>query len=411
VTPALVNDYLMKFDSARVLQTIEELGDKRFAGQDGEERMAGFAAERLSQIGWHVEERVVVGSRLPWLVVSLMGWWGLAVLVTGATVVCWTSATRWPVRALSSSLLLVAALWAYLGLIRGLRFGWRLPPLQEAFIVVARPRSDRPAPRRVVLLTPLGSLSAIPRESLPGRSVAVSLILACLPLAGGLGLLSAFSSDPTYARLNSYSLALAAGLSGLVWVAAVAQTITERRSSDSQRELAPLARSGLAVLLEMARTWPAPRKQTIELVLAAVGGQALDFAGARAVFRRDFLGHEEVPTLFLLILAPGAGQEIVISSRNDRELAESAAKSLWLPHRLPLRSLRRIGLWPDEPPDRDMVALVGSGVIDRGLARAVIDGAQLQNAASLASEIALRWSKERRETPGCADSAVASADR
>ena len=68
----------MKFDSARVIETVKELGDARFAGRDGEARIAEFAAERLAQLGWHVERRVVLGSVLPRLAVSWLGWWLLA---------------------------------------------------------------------------------------------------------------------------------------------------------------------------------------------------------------------------------------------------------------------------------------------------------------------------------------------
>ena len=215
--------------------------------------------------------------------------------------------------------------------------------------MVAHPRNDHPASCRVVLQTPLGALSAVPRRSLSGHSSIVSIILACLLLSGGLILVSAVSSEPTAARLDFYSRLLAAGLLGLVWVVAVAQTIKELRPSDSRRALDLSERTGLAVLLEMARTWPASpyqpepparvphqperqrarfqsrrgdagrpsREQKIELVLAAIGGQMLDFAGARAVFRMPSpAARAKIPTIHVLLLAPGIGQEIIISSQD-----------------------------------------------------------------------------------------------
>jgi hypothetical protein len=180
-------------------------------------------------------------------------------------------------------------------------------------------------------------------------------------------------------------------------VAAAAQTIKELRLRDRRRALDPSERTGLAVLLEVARTWPASRAQTIELVLAATGGQMLDFVGARAVFSIPSPAPPEVPTIYVLLLAPAVGKEIIISSQTCLELAESAAKGLWVPYRLTSRSLRSFGLWPEEPPGREVVALVGSGLFSRDPTRAAIDSASLQNVAQLATEIALRWSKQRRE--------------
>jgi hypothetical protein len=160
---------------------------------------------------------------------------------------------------------------------------------------------------------------------------------------------------------------------------------------------------------EPARTRPASRAQKIELVLAATGGQTLDFAGMRSVLHMALPERGLVPTLYLLLFAPGFGPEIAIFSRDCRKLAESAAKNLWVPHRLLSRSIRKFGLWPEVPPDLDLVALVGAGALDRAAAREPIDSANLQNVAQLATEIALRWSKEQRESSGCADSAVATA--
>ena len=246
----------MKFDAARVIETVDELGAARFTGRDGESRIADFVAERLTQLGWQVERRAVLGPVLPRLAVSSLGWWSLASLVTAATVVCWTSMPRWPVRALGSSLLILSALWAYLALSRGLRFGWNLPPVSEAPVVIAQPRSDRPPSCRVVLQTPLGALSAAPRDSLSGHSSIVSTILAGLLLSSGLMLVSVFSSEASTARLHLYARLLTIGLLGLVWVAAIAQTFKDLRLRDSRRVLDPSQRTGLAVLLEMARAWP-----------------------------------------------------------------------------------------------------------------------------------------------------------
>ena len=296
-------------------------------------------AERLTQLGWQVDRRMVLGSGLPRLSVSSVGWWGLAALLATATAVCWTSGARRQAQALSASLFILSALWVYLGLVRGLRFGWRLPPLREASVVVAHLQSNRPAPCRVVLVAPLGPQSAIPRGSVLGHPSIVSVILACLVLSSGLSMAAAVSIDPAATRWISWSRAIGAVLLGVVCVIAVALTITEFRLRTRRAPLALPDRTGAAVLLEMARTWPASphqpdaparvpelararpasRAQKIELVVAATGGQALDFVGMRTVLHMALPERGEVPTLYLLVFAPGSGPK----SPSSAAMAES----------------------------------------------------------------------------------------
>jgi hypothetical protein len=399
----------MKFDAARTVSTLRDLGDKRFAGTDGEAQVAAFAAERLGQSGWDVERRVVAGSELPRLSISWMGWWLLALPVAAATAMFWSGRTHWLARVLASLLLLVAASWAYLGLVRGLRFGWRIGPLKQAPLVIARPRSDRVAVCRVVLVAPLGALSAIPGGSWTSRALVVSIILPCLLLCIGLSLAAQFASERSAAQLDLWRNGLAIGLSGLIVVTTLALSIEGLLPRNANLVLDRHERTGIAVLLEMARTWPSSRKEPLELLVAGVGGQTLDFAGARALQSMALFEQDLIPTLFVLLLGPGPGVITTISSDDCRELAQSAAKSLWLPHRSLARSLAWLGLWPEEPAGRDLVALVGAGVFNRRPAVGTIDPAALAIVAQLATEITLRWSKERRRATAQSDSVVASS--
>src|SRR5262249_22512657 len=179
------------------------------------------------------------------------------------------------------------------------------------------------------------------------------------------------------------------------------------KSHHSKLPLEPGDRTGVAVLLEMARTWSTPRAHRVEIVLAATGGQAFDFAGARAMVR-SLAAREsrDIPTLRLLWLAPGIGKEVVIVSRSHRELAQSAARSLWIPHRLASRWFRRIDLWPPEQLNGDFVALIGAGYLKRFREQDVVNSATLHHAAQLATEIALRWIKRQQRGCPASDSAT-----
>jgi hypothetical protein len=91
----------------------------------------------------------------------------------------------------------------------------------------------------------------------------------------------------------------------------------------------------------------------------------------------------------------------MIASRYRRELSETAAKSLWIPHRLARRSWRHAGLWPSDRSHRDFVALIGAEYLSRSPKNDVIDPAALERVAQLATEIALRWAKTQQRALDC----------
>ena len=68
----------MKFDVERAEADFRELGDARFAGPDGEAKVADFLAGRFESMGYRVERREATGSRFPLRVVALdrlAGFW------------------------------------------------------------------------------------------------------------------------------------------------------------------------------------------------------------------------------------------------------------------------------------------------------------------------------------------------
>jgi len=389
----------MKFDSARALLIVEELGDPRFAGPAGEAQEADYVAHQLAQMGLHVERREVTGSGFPRLAVSSVSWLGFGIVMTVAMTIVWSCGNRWPTQVFAWPLLLLGTCWLVFGLGNRLRFGWQLPPQCTAPLVVARTENESPPSCRVVFQTPLGSLSASPRQPSVWLSTKIGAVLYLFlmfdaEIAGSVELHERFSPGSA-----SCLRTLGAGLLGLFWLFLVARGIWEVRSGGGARTLELEDRTGLAVLLEMARTWSPSRSPRVEIVFAATGGQMFDFAGARAMFQSLHVESGGVPTLLVLWFAPGIGSKLMVVSRNLRDLAEAAAKSLWIPHRLASRSYRHPDLWPSLLAHGDSVSLITARYLDEFERKDVVDPACLQTAAQLATEIALRWTKKQRQTP------------
>ncbi len=384
----------MKFDSARAIGTVAEFNDPRFTAEDGEQQIAGFVADRLTSIGWRAEQRQVSGSKLASLAASWIGWLGAAVLATVATWAIRASCPRWPLSAWCSPALIVWGVWYVIGLAGGLRLGCKVAPRGVAPLIVAHREAQAVPTCRVVLATPIGPFSALPPGSSQRDHAAVGAILSLLFLWSVLIAPSSAAMVPPATSLARDLKQPAIVLLGLFWLFVVAQTMRELGLSRLQRTLEPADRTGIALLLEIALTWSPPRNSDCDLVVAAMGGQRLDFAGARSLFRELGPELESVPTLFLFLFAPSAG-EITIVSRNRGELAQAAAKSLWIPHRLRSSSLQRFGFWPRESSAHDLVALMGTAALRRQPKREPLDPAALGAYAQLATEIALRWAKRR----------------
>ena len=220
--------------------------------------------------------------------------------------------------------------------------------------------------RRVVLLTPLGSLSAIPPGPRAGQVLVAWIILPSLVICSGSSLASVFASERLAAQLDSFTRGLALGLSALILVTALAVTVSTLRSGKAARSVDRQNRAGIAVLLEMARTWPASRNEQLELIVAGFGGQSLDFAVPRVVQSMALFGQESVPTLFLLLFAPGLVSSPLsraVTAEIWRNPPPAACGSLIGPHR---GRYARLGLWPEKTVGWDLVALVGAAAFETG---------------------------------------------
>jgi hypothetical protein len=383
----------MKFDPERALRIVEELGAPRFAGPDGEVHEADYVAHQLSKMGLQVQRRDVTGSRIPQFAVASLNWLGFGVVMTAAVAIVSTFGYRWPTAVLGWPLLILASMWLVFGLGQGLRFGWNIPPRGTAPLVVARTQTEILPSCRVVFQTPVGRLSACSDRHptwLSGK-VAALLYVFLMFDAGSAGRYDSYFPGGAF-----YSRALRGGLLGLLWVFIVARLTWERRSRPSARTLELADRTGLAVLLEMARTWSPARLPRAEIVFAAAGGQMLDFAGARAMLRSIHNESSGVPTLLVLWFAPGIGTNLIIASRDLRDLAEAAAKSLWIPHRLASRWYRSSALWPSLRSHGETVSLLSASYQDGSHTTSVVDPASLGTTAQLATEIGLRWAKEQQ---------------
>jgi len=389
----------MKFDTSRALRVVEELGDPRFAGPDGEEAEAGYIAEQLAPTGWQVYRRKVVASGFPRLAVSWISWLGFGVLITLAMTIVWTFGNRRPSQFLGIPLLLLGLLYFYLALYRGFQFGWNLPPERTASLVIVRLPSERPPSCRVVLQTALGRLSLRRRERSRWQLLALAVVLLLLLI--DVATVSSFAPVPQrfFPASGHSERSLSVILLLVLWVLVLGRISREIADDRSGWPLDLADRTGIGVLLEMARTWSPLRSQNVEILFAATGGQAYDFAGARSLGGWLQAESREIPTLLLIWFAPGIGREFTIVSHECRDLAFRAAKSLWLPHSPPPVLFRSVDLWPADRSHRDFIALFSARYLDQSPKKDVIDPATLSHTAQLVTEIAMRWIKSQQTPP------------
>jgi hypothetical protein len=369
----------MKFETARVRETIQTLEDARFAGPKGETPLANWVSNRFQQMGWQVEWREVVGSRFPQIAVPWLGWMGLGVWMTLGTVLTFQGSGTTP-RLLP---LLVGVLWFVITAQYGFRFGWGWPPRRSTPLLIARREAAAAAPVRVVVQTPLGPVT--PVQARTPWWVSTPLV-AFLVLGLWLSAQQGVDKTGSWSRWGA-GLAL-----GWLWLAVVARAWREIRSARPAGFLGPEDRTGLSTLLELARTWPPARSQRIEIVWVAAGGQTLDFAGARAVVRMLRTEGPMKPTLLILFFAPGIGLELRVVTRRHHKLAHDAATGLWIPHRSVTTPEALLPFWPLERRFPDHLALVGAEWAEHP--QPEVDPEALQRTAQLATEITLRWAKQ-----------------
>jgi hypothetical protein len=378
----------MRFDASQALGWAETFAFPRRAGTEGERRAAEIVAEELARVGLRIERVAVQGARLPAWAEAWLGWVGVAGWATALALATRLGAS-WPSRLV---LAFVGVLWLFLNAVEGFRRVVAWPRRLAATNVVAW-RDDAPeAPVRVVFQTPIDTFD-------PGRAIVppwldtpvLGLLLAMLIL------LELFSSAGSTGR-PAWPVPM---LLGLLWLATGGRAWRLIRRGGSEPDVRD-NRTGLAVLLEQARSWPRATHARIETRFVATGGQTLDRAGLRALFRAIEDEWPAKPTLVVEWLAPGIGPGLALLERGTGRLAETAADDLWMPYRV----IHRAGALRDHcPPGRrgpSFVAIVGAA-IDRAPTDRPIEPDALARAAQLATEVALRWAKENRP-PGAATS-------
>jgi hypothetical protein len=374
----------MRFETARVLQTVEDLEAAARLGPAVEDQLADALACGFERIGWHCERQDVSGSRFPELVAPWVGWVGLCGWMTlGATLTYLQYDTT--LRLLPYVL---ALLWLPLTARYGFRFGWGLPPWGEARLLVAG-RASAHAPAgvaRLLIQTPLGPMAPPRARDRWWRSTDLfGLVLA------GSCLVSFLDFDAIPASLRSLVLPALAWL----WVAGVARAVEGVWTGRAGPKVSLADLTGPACLLELARVWPAHRAEHVELVMVAAGGQRLDFAGAREVAHKLNSEWPVKPTLLILLLGPGIGEELFVVSRDHHRLGEQAAAGLWIPHRTIKSAEALVQFWPLQRKVKDHLAITGDEWITAAEPR--IDESLLRRSGELAMEIGLRWAKETQQ--------------
>jgi hypothetical protein len=158
-------------------------------------------------------------------------------------------------------------------------------------------------------------------------------------------------------------------------------------------------RTGLALLLELARAWPRGRDSRIESRFVATGGRTLDRAGLRALIHAIGTEWPARPTLIVDWLAPGIGAGLAILEQGTETLAAAAARDLWIPHRVMHRAAVGRQHWPLGRHGPGYIGMVGDAVAAQrapGAALAIEPDA-LGRTAQLATEVALRWARRKQK--------------
>lgn len=148
----------------------------------------------------------------------------------------------------------------------------------------------------------------------------------------------------------------------------------------------PDNRTGIALLLELARTLSQSIQDRVEVRLVGVGGP--HGIGINSLIRSIRRGWPDKPTLLIVVLAPGHGAEIVVEGRGmGLRMTRQAASDLWVPIRL-----RWSGHWPALRYGDATVAFVSHR------RESAIEPTSLQAVAQLVQELVLRWGKTHFDT-------------
>ena len=254
----------MRFDPSKAQEIFIELGAPRFLGPDSETRVADLVAERFAQMGLHVNRHEALGSRSPQRWGPWIGWLGYGTLLTSVYLLLLRPGVLPSL--LAFTLYYMSDHW--LGAVVGqkLRPGHGREPLETAPVVFASTPDRHVAPVRVVFQAVLGGLSCdlfnfnrlTDSSRLCTRFATTFAVLAVLACKAGSFLKPTRGGELfpiAYARLMRY---VCPGLLTIAWIAIAVVLYREYGRTRAKQASKWVDRRGLAVLLELARTWPRP---------------------------------------------------------------------------------------------------------------------------------------------------------
>lgn len=364
----------MRFDPKRALEEAGAFPENRLPWTDRGRMGIRLAAEAFARAGLQVECLEVNGFPSARNLQLAIGWLGFGFWLTLALLFKLHGGFGLPIRAV---MLLLAPAWL---LMSGSVVHWLAPRFGRAIRtknVIAQRTSAPIAKLRVVFVTSLDASPPLPQTSARKWSGWLFTLLVLIQFFISL-------SRVTLPTAIKFALPATFQIVLVAWVVGRIRPFVGEGKTDNA--------DGLGALTELARTWPKSFDERLETRFAALGGQALNLAGLRALGRQIREDWPRKPTLVVGLWSPGVGQRITLASPSLEELAGEAAASLWIPTRRPRSVTIMNDLCPfgNDPP---FIGLVGVAEPGEGPAFSL---ESLTRTAQLATELALRWS--RRET-------------
>jgi hypothetical protein len=406
----------MRFDPSRAGSLVQELGDPRYAGTEGDANVADLVACRFAEIGLHVERRKLAGSRASLPAAQWAGWLGYGLLLTSSCALVVPDSVLFSIL----GLIVLNGSFYWLGAVLDgrIRRRSRRPPRESAPVVVGSLPTAPPGSARVIFQAVLGGLR--PDVFPPARRVdrllfllfllwfiglfvfygcATFRVLSFLAIRFGGSLLSDGVRNQVLGAGTTIARDLLPALVVAIWIGIIGLIFWGIGQARRMRNPAPTDRRGLAVLLEMARTWPRGGSRPIAPVFLVAGGHRLDEADAREDVRRLLQSDApHGPSLLVVLVEPGAESTLDLFTSDAlyadlHALARQAACDLWMP----IRKCEMLSSRSFLPFALDHRATVVIGTDPRVTPGEFSDPQSLHRAAQIATEIALRWAKRAKD--------------
>jgi hypothetical protein len=359
----------MRLDAERLREQAGRFAGLRLPGSVEERQAADMVADELAAAGFRVrrEDTSTVGEPddSPLVFGLAAGFTGLAIGLIDRLGLA--APGLYTLGAAFTGLIALSLL------VRRVRTGRWGPPRLIAPSVIAEPADVVPAGARVVFVTHCDTRPPLGSHRLRWR-------WACLDLLW----IAALWGPCFYYGAEEWLIRAGPSLLSSLGVLALLRSL-----DPWQHQPVPYPadnRTGLALLIELARGWPRGAPGRLDVGFLAVG-RLPDTA-----LRDRARSWTDKPTLVLNLEAPGVGRELLLAGSGEaRALAETAARDLWLPW-------RRAG-WTAAPLDHRVFAWAGLPAVSLvgELDAAQVEPASLAAAGQLATELALRWARLRGE--------------